>query len=344
MIPIQNIYYLLCYAWDHLEMKEWVRVVGAQPAELPNLLARVFLEGTQRILKKGLIQSYVSVQQPFNGIKGKPLLTYSLNRQLPHRGKMVCDFDNYTFDVRPNRILKSTLRNLIRFNGLAPELRKTAESLYRRFIDIQEIDLSSEDFRSLNLPQDRFLYQFTLRVSALICQNLLPKENKGSFYFNDFTREPRQMARLFESFVRNFYRYHAQEFRYVGREIIHWDIPEQAQGISHRFPRMETDISLISDSRKIIIDTKYYAEPLQQHLYVSENFHSPHLYQMYSYLKNVESKDPVSQHCEGILLYPTTHTSLHEQSEISGHTFTVYTLNLNQDWEQIHQDLLDLIY
>ena len=159
----------------------------------------------------------------------------------------------------------------------------------------------------------------------------------------DFTREPRQMARLFEAFVRNFYRYHAQEFRYVGREIIHWDIPEQHQGLPHRFPRMETDISLVSDTRKIIIDTKYYAEPLQQHLYVSENFHSAHLYQMYSYLRNVEAKDPISQSCEGILLYPTTHTSLCEQSNISGHTFTVYTLNLNQHWEHIHKDMLNLI-
>ena len=61
MIPIQNIYYLLCYAWDQLDMKDWVAVEGKDTTELPNLLTRVFVQGMNRLIKKGLVHSYVPI-------------------------------------------------------------------------------------------------------------------------------------------------------------------------------------------------------------------------------------------------------------------------------------------
>ena len=40
-IPIQNIYYLLCYAWDKLEEKELIDVDPVGMTELVDLFARV---------------------------------------------------------------------------------------------------------------------------------------------------------------------------------------------------------------------------------------------------------------------------------------------------------------
>ena len=45
----------------------------------------------------------------------------------------------------------------------------------------------------------------------------------------------------------------------------------------------------------------------------------------------------------GILLYPTVNYSLNESYFIGDTKLKIYTINLNQAWEGIHRDLLDLI-
>jgi len=52
-IPIQNIYYLLCYAWDKLEEKEIVDVEPLDSTSLADLFARVLINGTNHLLKRG---------------------------------------------------------------------------------------------------------------------------------------------------------------------------------------------------------------------------------------------------------------------------------------------------
>jgi 5-methylcytosine-specific restriction enzyme subunit McrC len=107
-------------------------------------------------------------------------------------------------------------------------------------------------------------------------------------------------------------------------------------------PSMKTDVSLTSPERKIIIDTKYYAHALQIY-YQKESIHSGNLYQLHAYLSNVVTEGDEQLKCEGILLYPTVETELDLQYEIKGHKISIRTINLNQDWKAIHQNLLEMI-
>lgn len=104
---------------------------------------------------------------------------------------------------------------------------------------------------------------------------------------------------------------------------------------------MQTDISLTSPARKIVIDCKFYREALQIH-YGHQSLHSENLNQLMVYLKNLED-DGVNKHCEGILLYPTVDGDLDLRHQIWGHKVSVHTVNLNQDWRLIHKRLLDVI-
>src|ERR1017187_4639091 len=52
-IPIQNIYYLLCYAWDKLAEKDVVAVEDIPTTTLADLFARVLINGTNHLLKRG---------------------------------------------------------------------------------------------------------------------------------------------------------------------------------------------------------------------------------------------------------------------------------------------------
>ena len=54
-IPVANIYYLLCYAWDVLDERDSLADVDAQEStELLALFARVLNNGTRRLLRRGL--------------------------------------------------------------------------------------------------------------------------------------------------------------------------------------------------------------------------------------------------------------------------------------------------
>ncbi len=106
---------------------------------------------------------------------------------------------------------------------------------------------------------------------------------------------------------------------------------------------MRTDVTLESKTRKIIIDTKFYLSTLQEH-HQKETIHSGNLYQMQSYLTNIEEKGgELNRHCEGILLYPTVNKELNLSYQFKNHKFQVKTINLNQDWKGIHERLMGII-
>jgi 5-methylcytosine-specific restriction enzyme subunit McrC len=73
-IPIQNVYYLLCYAWNKMQEKDIVNVDTSTYDQLPDLLAKVLLTGCNRLFKQGLDRSYIESTELYPGIKGKTRL------------------------------------------------------------------------------------------------------------------------------------------------------------------------------------------------------------------------------------------------------------------------------
>ena len=333
MIPIQNIYYLLCYAWNKLAEKDLVEVSAEESPDLLNLLARVLLNGTKTLLKRGLEQQYLTEAEVYQGIKGKLRLGQSLRKNLFAKGLAVCEFDELSTNILANQILKTTLLNLYKTEGLETNLRHEMKAVLWRINEVNEIQVTDNVFKQVSIHRNNSFYDFLLNISELVHQNLLPNPEKGQFKFKDFLRDERQMARLFEEFIRNFYKIEVPEAR-VYREDLRWKMA----GETHQFlPKMQTDISLKINNRKLIIDAKYYKETLQKY-YGSEKIHSQNLYQIFAYLKNQENPK-----AEGILIYPTVQKSLSLAYTHEGHTIRIETLNLNQDWQGVKADLLGII-
>src|SRR5581483_3103583 len=168
-------------------------------------------------------------------------------------------------------------------------------------------------------------------------RNLLVSERPGTSKLKDFTRDRQQMAMLYESFIRNFYRLHTH-YR-VKREDIYWSWIAEDAVAAGLLPKMQTDISLVSSTRKIIIDCKFTPEATQHH-YESETLRSAHLYQLNAYLANLPERDA---NCEAMLLYPTVDKALSASYTSKGHKIRIRTINLNQPWQDIHNDLLALV-
>jgi 5-methylcytosine-specific restriction enzyme subunit McrC len=113
-----------------------------------------------------------------------------------------------------------------------------------------------------------------------------------------------RMNRVFERFVRNFFRQEQDELD-VSSELIDWDLSDKEEAIAlELLPNMRTDVSLRGPHRTVIIDAKYYAETLHTH-HDKRRLRSAHLYQLFAYLKNMERNSEPDSRAEGILLYPT---------------------------------------
>ena len=156
-------------------------------------------------------------------------------------------------------------------------------------------------FGQVQLYRNNQFYDFLLKVCELIFRNLLVSEKSGKSKFMSFYQDRQQMAMLFESFVRNFYRMHTPFL--VKREDIYWRWiagDHVAQGL---LPKMQTDISLTSETRKIIIDCKFTPEATQHH-HEAEKLRSSHLYQIHAYLNNLP-EGKLTDTCQMMLLYPT---------------------------------------
>jgi 5-methylcytosine-specific restriction enzyme subunit McrC len=221
-----------------------------------------------------------------------------------------------------------------------PGLAHDLNALARRMQDVSDIRLKRSDFTRIQLQRNNAYYSFLMKVAELAFDYLLPDPQGEGLVFHDVLRDERKMARVFEDFVRNFYRVEQQRYS-VQPLTIAWDAIRLGPVGAGRLPDMRVDVFLRSSERRIIIDTKYYSEALQSYR-GSESFHSGNLYQIFSYLKNAVKADHDADF-EGMLLYPCTGVSLDEYFVIQSHPVRVATVDLNQPWQLIGKRLLSLV-
>lgn len=341
-IPIQNVYFMLCYAWNRLEETEQVPVTMEDTTSLLDLLAKVLITATQRIVKRGIDRDYREREEVVAGIKGKVRWAETLQQNLLQKQQTLCLFDEFSSNMLLNQILVSTLHRLARTQGLHADLKNDLQKLRRKWGEVDLIPLQNHHFSQIRLTRSNRVYGFALDVCRLIFENSFPSEEAGRYAFSDFRRDPAKMRDLFEAFVRNFYRIEQRTFPVVKREVIRWQFRLADESHRQFLPRMETDITLENNDRKIIIDTKYYQKNLVTR-FEQQKIHSSNLYQLFSYLLNQEDGTEKTRTARGILLYPTVEKELNLVYEFDEHILEIKTVNLNSDWAIISDRLLDIL-
>lgn len=340
-IPIQNIYYLLCYAWNRLEERDLVSVSTIDTIDILDLFAKVLKNGLQHLMKRGLDRGYIICAEDTRSPRGKFKIDPSLKRNLLIKAQVHCEYDDLRHNILHNQILKTTIHTLIYIEEIDEGLRDALMELYRKLHEIEVVRLDDSIFSRVQLNRNSAFYDFLIKICEIIYHNLLISENSGETYFRDFLRDERQMAHLFEEFIRNFYRIETPEYK-VGREDIFWDAEPLDETSASYLPKMITDISIEREHSKVLIEAKYYKETLIKH-YDSEKIHSGNLFQLFGYLKNLETKGEVNKNCTGILLYPTVEKDVSLNYFMHGHKIMIRTINLNKDWKTIHSDLIELL-
>jgi 5-methylcytosine-specific restriction enzyme subunit McrC len=340
-IPIENVYYLFCYAWDRFPEGKSIEVGTTGSPQIWDLFADVLIRGVERLMRRGLDRDYVEVQDDTSAVRGRIIIGETLRRNLLIYGRTNCRFDELKVDILHNQLIKATLRRLANADALNIKLRKKIRGLLRVLEGVSDVRLSYGLFRRVQLSRNNGHYDLLLKICELVHSALLPEEEGRGGKFAAILDDEERMSGVFELFVRNFFKTEQTEYS-VGSEYIHWDVQAIDQSNLRFIPAMLTDITLRSERRNIIIDAKYYVEALQRH-HGQEKIRSAHLYQLFSYLENFRNRSVGASVAEGILLYPTTSRSLDLTYTIRGHVVGIKTIQLNQPWKNIRDDMCSLL-
>lgn len=338
-IPIENLYYLLCYAYDKLPDNSITRVDAENCPNSENLLALALARGIKNLQRRGLERQYKERIEETARLQGRVLLHESRRRMIDRQGRMLCEFDELTVDCLSNRILKSACELVLRSRELTPMVRRELRLAGKLFHEVRSIRLTESICARVRLHRNNRRYRLPLAICRLLLRSMNPNEQSGNREFFDPFMEGKTMAALFEKFVRNFAKIHMPWCKVSGKQIP-WDGEFDEISKPH-IPIMETDVTLEADNFKKIIECKFYKETMVAR-YEQLKVRSGHLYQLGAYLRNASAM-PDWENVTGQLLYPAVGQKLDLNFKINGFRIKVTSVDLDQHWQTIEEQLLETI-
>ncbi len=349
-IPILNVYYLLCYAWGRVQERDTTRLASlGDLSTVQDLLGKVLAHGVNHLFRRGIDRGYVERREDLTGIRGKLAVSETAKRALRLHGRAACDFEELSVNILPNQILRTSLHGLRdRSLRLDRSVHGEVTLAYRRLDGVSRIHLKKNTFGQVQFGGSRRLYQFLLSVCRLLYESSLVGESTGRTVFRDFRRDDATMWALFEEFVAGFYQREQRVYRVNprGRRQIKWADAYTDDDVNRgRIPAMIADVVLESPHRRIILDTKYYTDSLSSGRGSGTGkLKSRNLYQLLAYLRNRQATRPRGAKHDGILLYPQVgNEPLRAKIRLEGFWIRARTVNLNQDWRRIHDEMLATI-
>lgn len=334
MIPVQNIYYMLAYAFQVLNENGYKDIATEQFDNVGELCAAILAKGISVQLKRGLGKEYVSQTEPLSSLRGKIDIAESIKTQSMLRKQLVCTYDDFTVNSYMNRILKSTMELLIR-SDISKVRKKDLRKLLVFFGDVDSIDVYDINWR-LQYNRNNQSYRMLISICYLVVKGLLQTNTAGITKLMDFLDEQR-MCRLYEKFILEYYRREHPEVKASASQIP-WQLDDDFGAM---LPVMQSDIMLSKGSATLIIDAKYYGHTTQSQ-YGVNTLHSGNLYQIFTYVKNKDAEYGDQPHTvSGMLLYAQTDEVVQPNHvyHMSGNKITVRTLDLNLPFSVIAKQL-----
>jgi 5-methylcytosine-specific restriction enzyme subunit McrC len=343
VIPIRNLYYLYAYAWDQFHFVHRVMTGEEDGPDAAPFFAKVLLQGCRQIFRRGVDRAYQTFDEELAAVRGRINLAKTFRHSSVDKGRVWCDYDEVRHDGLQNRLIKATLAGLRGHPQVLPPLKAEILQTVRTFdtLGIENMVVRAQDFRRVQLHRNNSFYGFLLHICEIVHQNTFPDQIGQSAPFASLLEDESRMSRVFERFVRNFYRQEQNELR-VSSERIDWDISKEQAVAIELLPSMQTDVTMRSPNRTVIIDTKYYAQTLHSH-HEKARLRSAHLYQLFSYLKNMERGSEPDNRAEGILLYPTVQEDVKFSAVVQGHRMSARSIDLTMPWKGIHSALLSVL-
>lgn len=337
MIPVENIYFMLSYAFSILKETRYEKVLAEECDNATELCAAILEKGIVYQIKRGIERGYVQKTASLVTPKGKIEVSQSIRTMAHVKKQIVCSYDEFAADTYMNRIIKSTVFLLLR-SDISLDRKKSLRSLMKYFTDVELLDIRRINWH-LNYNRNNQSYKMLIGICYLIVHGLLQTEQTGTIPLMGF--ETPVFHQLYERFV---YEYFRQEFPMlsVSKPQIKWQLDNDFDAL---LPKMKTDIVLSYGEKTLIIDTKAYDRVLQSS-YGTDTIRSEHLYQIFAYVKNKEYELRDESHeVSGMLLYAQTDDGIALDNTycMSGNRISVRTLDLNCHHTEIARQLNEIV-
>lgn len=331
MIRIQNIYYMLSYAFQVLNEQGYKQVATEEFDNVAELCAAILIKGVSLQIKRGLGKEYVVQSEPLSSLRGKIDISASIKQQSTLKKQLICNYDEFSINSYMNRILRTTMDILLRCD-LSKGRKKQIRKLLIYFSDVEPLSREKINWR-LQFNKNNQTYQMLIFVCYMILKGLLQTTSDGSTKLMEFLDEQR-MCRLYEKFILEYYRKEHPEIR-VSASQIPWDTDDDYREM---LPVMQSDIMLKKGEKTLIIDAKYYSHTTQKQ-YDVNTLHSGNLYQIFTYVKNLDTDR--TGNVSGMLLYARTDEIVLPNNEykMGGNAISVKTLDLDCDFSEIKKQL-----
>jgi 5-methylcytosine-specific restriction enzyme subunit McrC len=212
-IPIQNLYYLLCFAWNRVpqEMAFDVSTIPAS-ADVLELCSYLLITGTDLLLRRGLDRGYLLHEERTARVRGRINMTQTLKSGVSASPQVVCQFDDLSRNVLHNQILRASIEALSHADRVNSELKNSLRTAYGKLSGIDRIEVTSGMFGQVQLHRNNRYYAFLLFICRLVHTLKLPDHGSGHSRFKDLISDEKVMEKVFEEFLRNFYRLKQRQF------------------------------------------------------------------------------------------------------------------------------------
>ena len=323
MIPIQNVYYMLSYAFQVLNEQGYKNIATEKFNNTAELMAAILAKGIAIQIKRGLGKVYIPQTEAMSSLRGKLDITESIKTQTMLKKQMICSYDEFSVNGMMNRIIKSTVELLLK-SDISKQRKKELRKLMVYLGDVETVDLYSVNW-NMRFDRNNQTYRLLISICYLVVKGLLQTNSDGTTKLMDFLDEQR-MCRLYEKFILEYYRKEHPEIIANASQIL-WQLDD---GIGSMLPVMQTDIMLSYQEKILIIDAKYYGNTTQTR-FGTHTLHSGNLYQIFTYVKNKEAELASQPHeVSGMLLYAKTDEEIYPDNkyQMSGNQITVRTLDL----------------
>lgn len=241
-IFIQNIYYMLSYAFQILKQEDYKQIAGEKFDKIHDLFAAILEKGVSRQVKQGLYREYVPIQENLPVMRGKLNMSETMHLQVQRKQKLACEFDEFSEDNLYNQILKITLYLLIRTDEVSPERKQSLKRLSIFFGNVRLIQPDHIAWNRLIYQRNNRNYTLLLNICYFVLNGMLQTTKDGRYTLLSFSDE--HMERLYEKFILAYYKWHHPELNPKSAQI-NWNLTEQNDRTMIQFlPKMQTDITL----------------------------------------------------------------------------------------------------